>query len=89
MRSYETHGRYRVTEQDNRLLCDIAGANLVGGQGRDAEDVRNSGKIGGWLLLIAVVVGLAWLFKGCATVEGFGRDLSAASRAVGNNMNGE
>lgn len=56
MRSYETHGRYKVTEADNRLLCDIAEAKLVGGQGRDAEDVRQGGSIGGWLLLGVVIV---------------------------------
>ena len=79
MRGY-TESECRRAE--NRILRDMDRIELAGGQGRDAEDVRQSGSIWGWLLLIAVVVAFVGLLAGCGTVAGFGQDLQAVSEGV-------
>lgn len=72
---------------ENRILRDMDRIELVrGGQGRDAEDVRQGGKIGGWLLLIALGLGVLWLLGGCGTVRGFGNDLSEWSDGIRNGV---
>lgn len=71
------YGAKRDREALDRLARD---AGIKGGQGRSPEDVQESAM--GWFIAVVVLVCVVFLFAGCSTVSGLGRDLTAVSEGV-------
>lgn len=82
MRKY-TESERRAAE--NRIKIDMDRLNLVGGgQGRSPDEVKASAGSGLAILIVCIVAVILapFVFPGCATISGIGRDLTAVSEGV-------